>query len=214
MNKLQTKAVEKAEQLREQFGGTIFAFPIEENNPFSSYAVVMYAGGKYFAYPEASDISTASVGVLTLLEEMKKNGMAADYESDVRLISYQAQMDAPSIIMRRLKKEASHKPFFKENDYTKGSEDTEDLISARGTLKLSYLEMTEEKNSKASQFMDEYYKILSTRKYGKTAAAIRQEVRRMTKDQACAWLEQTYEKYIHNDMEVFSIISGLGGEKS
>lgn len=104
MNNLQTKSIEKAKQLREQLGGTIFGFPIDENNPFSQYAVVMYAAGQYFAYPTATDISEAATGIMILLGEMKKHGYDTDYERNVRLISYQAQMDAPSTVMRRLKK--------------------------------------------------------------------------------------------------------------
>jgi hypothetical protein len=95
---------QKAKLLKEQLGGTIFAFPIEEENPFSRYAVVMYAGNKYFVYPEASDISTAAVGVATILEQLKKNGHDSNYARNVRFVSFQTQMDAPSVTMRRLKK--------------------------------------------------------------------------------------------------------------
>jgi len=204
----QTQSIEKAKQLRERVGGTIFAFPNQEDNPLSSYAIVMYAGGRYFPYPNATDISMASAGVLILLEELKKVGQDADYERNVRIVSYQAQMDAPSTVMRQLRKSHS-KPFFSGDDYKEASEEAEDTISARGVLKLSYIQMTEEKNPKAILFMDEYYKLLATRKYGKTAAAIKQEVRKMTKDQALRWLEKTFEKHVHEDMEIFSIISSL-----
>lgn len=97
-----------AKSLRAKFGGTIFAFPIEENNPFSTYAVVVYAGGKYFVYPEASNISDAALGVTTILREFKKIGEAVDYERNVRFISYQTQMDAPNVTMRRLKKDSTN----------------------------------------------------------------------------------------------------------
>jgi len=96
--------ISKAKQIRESLGGTIFSFPVDEVNPFSPYAVVMYAAESYFVYPRATDISEAALGVLTILKELKKNGMNADYKRNVRLISYQAQMDAPSVVMRRLKK--------------------------------------------------------------------------------------------------------------
>lgn len=105
---------QKAKLLKEQLGGTVFAFPIEEENPFSRYAVVMYAGKKYFVYPEASDISTAAVGVATILEQLKKNGHDSNYQRNVRFVSFQAQTDAPSIIMRRLKKnDYLTKPYIK-----------------------------------------------------------------------------------------------------
>ena len=104
----QNQSIEKAKELKERLGGTIFAFPVEADNPFSSYSIVMYAGGQYFHYPNATDISEAASGILTLLEEMKKSGMDADYERNVRLVSYQAQMDAPSVVMRKLKKGKCH----------------------------------------------------------------------------------------------------------
>lgn len=69
--------------------------------------------------------------------------------------------------------------------------------------------MVEEGNQKACQFMEHYYRLLAMRKYGKTAAAIRQEVRKMGKDQVLGWLEQTFEKYIHNDMEVMKFLDIL-----
>ena len=99
-----SEVISTAKQLRERLGGTIFAFPTEENNPFSPYAVVVYAGGKFFVYPSAIDISEAATGVLTIMKEFQKIGMATNYEKDVRLVSYQSQMDAPSVVMRRLKK--------------------------------------------------------------------------------------------------------------
>lgn len=101
---MRKQAIETAKALREQLGGTIFAFPIEPDNPFSTYAVVVYAGGEYFVYPEATDVSEAATGVLVILEEFKKIGLAKDYDEDVRMITYKAQMDAPSVVMRRLKR--------------------------------------------------------------------------------------------------------------
>lgn len=101
---MKKQAIETAKSLREQLGGTIFAFPIEPDNPFSTYAVVVYAEGQYFVYPEATDITEAAAGILTILDEFKKRGLAKDYNKDVRMISYQKQMDAPSVTMRRLKR--------------------------------------------------------------------------------------------------------------
>ena len=103
-NKFKAQAIAKARQLKESMGGTIFAFPNEKDSPFSSYTVVMCAMGRYFVYPHATDISEAATGIHTILEELKRNGMDADYERNVRLILYQAQADAPSTVMRRLKK--------------------------------------------------------------------------------------------------------------
>jgi hypothetical protein len=95
--------IQKATEFHKQLGGTIFAFPIEENNPHSEYAVVVYAGNQYFVYPQASDVSLAASGVVTVLDLMKQAGLAIDYENDVRFISYKIQIDAPNVVMRRLK---------------------------------------------------------------------------------------------------------------
>ena len=209
VNDFQAQAIAMSKEFKEKLDGTIFAFPIEENNPFSSYAVVMYAGGRYFSYPDATNISEASAGVLAILSELEKRGQDANYERNVRIISYQAQMDAPSTVMRQLKKEQMTRPLFTEgDDLTEESK----LISACGILKLSYIMMVDGKNLKASRYMDEYYRLLATRKYGKTAAAIKQEVRKMGKDKAIEWLEQTYKKYVYDDMDLIGILNSLGGK--
>lgn len=102
--KMKKQAIETAKSIREQLGGTIFAFPIEPENPYSTYAVVVYAGGEYFVYPEATDITEAATGIMTILEEFKKIGLAKEYNTDVRMITYKTQIDAPSVTMWRLKR--------------------------------------------------------------------------------------------------------------
>lgn len=203
----------KAEDLRKQLGGTIFAFPINEADPLSKYAVVMYAGEKYHVYPECTDVSQAAVGVKTILEQLAKHGMDADYQRNVRFIHYEAQMNAPSVTMRRLKKDpTTHTNAQPIADYTPRDDgEAGYYVSARGVLKFSYLSMVDDNLPKAKQFMDEYYKLLAMRRYGKTAAAIRQEVRRMNKDQGVKWIEATYRKYIHDDTEIMNILQTLGG---
>lgn len=215
MNKSRIK--EKAAELRQRQGGTIFSFPIHEEEPFSEYAVVVYAGGKYFVYPEAADISFAALGIKTILEQFKKHGQDDNYDRNVRLISYDAQINAPSVTMRRARNTpgmvSSRTPVFTEGIDVTPKEDSEELmISARGVLKLSCLEMLD-KNPKGVQFMDKYYQLLAMRKYGKTAAAIKQEVRRMNKDQAIQWIERTYKHYILDDMEVMNIMQTVAGNK-
>jgi hypothetical protein len=214
MNNLQAQSISTAKQLREKLGGRIFSFPIEDDNPFSKYAVVVYAPevDKYFVYPNAEDISLAAAGVLKITELFKQEGIDINYDRDVRLISHQAQMDAPSTTMRRLKKGNVSKPFYGlGKDFTKEAGETENIsFSARGVLKVSLLEMVDEKNPKATQFMERYYQLLAMRKYGKTAAAIKQEVRKMSKNQAFRWLEQTFENYIHDDAEIMNIFHSLG----
>ena len=213
MNDYESIAIAKAKQIKEQLGGMIFAFPVEEDNPFSAYAVVMCVGGQYFVYPKAADISEASVGVLTVLDELKKRHMATDYSKDVRFISCQAQMDAPSVTMRRLKKANISNPVMeKEKDFADGEGKDNLLLSMRGVIKISYLSVINDDNEPAKRFMQEYYKLLAMHRYGKTAAAIKQEVRRMTKDQAIRWIEQTYERYIQDSQEIVDIFSKVARE--
>lgn len=216
MSDFETQVISTAKAIRERAGGIIFAFPIEENNPFSSYAVVVYMAeaDKYFVCPKAEDISLASAGVLQIMELFRKEGIKINYDRDVRLVSYQAQMDAPSTVMRQLKKECMSKPAFEKIvDISEGDEETGKIISARGVIKFSYLAMVDDRMPKAIQFMNEYYRLLAMRKYGKTASAIRQEVRKMSKDQAIKWIESTYKRYIHDDMEIVNIFNRIAAQK-
>lgn len=203
---------ETAETLKSQVGGTIFAFPIDDRDPFSKYAVTMYTGEEYKTFPDTLVFEEAADGVAQLLEGLKENGFDADYERNVRFVSYEAQVNAPSVTMRRLKKG----PYLQRTGYLNEGVDivpTDDGydISARGLIKFSYLQMIDDKTPKAALFMDEYYKLLAMRKYGKTAAAIKQEVRRMDKDEAVKWIERSYTKYIHDDMEVMNIMQTIKG---
>lgn len=100
----------RAENMRKELGGTIFAFPVEEENPFPKYAVVMFVGGEYKVFPETANIEEAATGILIILEQMQKEGHDVNYTKDVRFVNYQAQIDAPSVTMRRLKKENVSKP--------------------------------------------------------------------------------------------------------
>jgi len=79
-------------------------FLLSRITPIPHTPLFVYAGGEYFVYPEATDITEAATGIMTILEEFKKIGIAKDYNTDVRMITYKAQMDAPSVIMRRLKR--------------------------------------------------------------------------------------------------------------
>ncbi|WP_025693054.1 hypothetical protein [Paenibacillus zanthoxyli] len=201
---------QKAADLRERAGGTIFGFPIHEEDPRSPYAVVVYSGGMYHVYPEAADISLAALGVKTILDKMIEHGYDVNFEKDVRLVSYEAQMNAPDVRMRRLKKENLSKPLLeREVDYLIRNEEEGALINARGLLKWTYIEMVDERNPKAIQFMGEYYKILAGQRYGKTAAAIKQEVRRMTKDEGIKWIERTYARYVKDDSTIMDIMQRL-----
>lgn len=200
----------RAHELRERLGGTIFVFPIEEDNPYSNYAVVVYRQGIYFVYPQAADVSLAAAGVMTIVDLFKNEGISVTYEKDVRFISYQAQMDGPNVMMRRLKKEAGCvRPIYGGDDVRDGTEETGPLLSARGTLKLIYLSMVDDNMPKAAQLMDKYYELLAAKRYGKPARAIRKEVRRLSKNEAISWIERTYEQFINDPMEVFNLFEEI-----
>ncbi|PAD73696.1 hypothetical protein [Paenibacillus campinasensis] len=201
----------RAQELRKELGGTIFSFPIVEEDPHSKYAVAVYMGRNNFRiYPNPLTIEEASAGIIATLEAFKENGFDHDYDRNVRLVSYQAQIDAPNLTMRRLKKANVSKPLFEEGiDLLRKSGDEEVMFSGRGLLKWTYIEMIDNKNAKAIQFMDEYYKLLAMRKYGKTAAAIRQEVRRKTKEQGIEWIERTFKQFISDGREIINIMNML-----
>lgn len=203
----ESQVIEMAKALRERAGGMIFAFPIEEDNPFSKYAVVVYMAeaGHYHVYPNAVDISVAASGVFTIMDLFKKEGIDIDYERDVRLVSYEAQINAPSTVMWPFRKELQ-KYNTPKRSFNSPKDDGEILLYAQGVLKLTYAAMIDENNPKATWFMNEYYKLLAMRKYGKTASAIRQEVRKMSKGEAMNWIDRTYKRYIHDDTEIMKLL--------
>jgi hypothetical protein len=203
----------RAAQLKEQLGGKIFAFPVNDADPFSKYAITMdLGGGHYKTYPKPMTINEAAACIKMLLERLSEEGVNVDYSRDVRFISYQAQMDAPDVTMRRLKKSNVDKLLMENGvDVMPHPDDPETMLfSARGIVKFSLLEMLD-KNPKGARFMDEYFKLLALRRYGKTAAAIRQEVRRMSKSEAIRWVERTYERYISDSQEIINIVRLIGG---
>lgn len=205
-----SKIEQRAKEIREQHGGRIFSFPIHEEDPYSKYIVAIHLGNdQYNIYPEALSIEEAAAGIMATLEGFKEEGWDDDYERNVRFISHEAQMDSPNLTMRRLKKANVSRPLLELGvDMSKKEDDPEEyLISGRGLVKWTYIEMVDSKNAKAIRFMNEYYKLLAMRKYGKTAAAIKQEVRRMTKEQAVEWIEKTYKRYIPDSSEIFNIMN-------
>lgn len=212
MIKLDIAAIETcADDMRRRHGGTIFSFPVEPENPFSEYAVTVFTGEGYKTFPNSLNIQNAAGGIHQILEGFKKSGIDADYGRNVRLASYEAQVNAPDVTMRRLKKENVFSRTLNESADVSPIDGGEYAVSARGLIKFSYLSMVEDKLPKAIEFMDKYYQLLAMRKYGMTAAAIKQEVRRMNKDEAVQWIEQTYSKYVRDDMEVMNIMESLKG---
>lgn len=216
MNKLIVE--QRADEIRKERGGKIFAFPYEIDNPHSKYVVTLYTGDQYITYPKLlDDISDAAAGVQRLLETLKRNGQDADFERVVRFVSYEAQVNAPDVRMRKLKKEghlinqSAPRGFLKTGVDVKPFENGEEgyNFSAQGVIKMSYLTMVEDKTPNASKFMNDYYKLLAMKKYGKTAAGIKQEVYRMDKSEAISWIERTYKKYVNSDFEIFDIFNSL-----
>lgn len=205
-----TEIEQKADAIKKQHGGKIFAFPIDEQDPFSKYAVTMFTGWEYKTFPNLLGMEEAAAGVAQILESLRENGLDADFERNVRMVSYDAQFNAPSVTMHRLKKEAGIKP---SGDLKEGTDITPTAegynFSGRGLVKFSYLQMIDDDLPKAAQFMNKYYELLAMKRYGKTAAAIKQEVRRMNKDAAIKWIEQTYARYINDPMQVSDILNGL-----
>ncbi|MFI8709841.1 hypothetical protein ACIGHG_22945 [Bacillus sp. NPDC077411] len=202
-----TAIQEQARLYQKQLGGEIFAFPVEEENPHSLYAVVVYAGDKFHVFSEAVTIEEAGVGIHTILDSFEKEGIKKDYKTAVRFMTGEPQLNAPNVTMRRLKKKQTVVSSDNNSDFI--NQNGEYLLSARGVLIFSYLSMVDEQLPKAIQFMNKYYRTLAARGYGKSAAGIKKEVNRMDKDQAVNWLKQTFDKYLGNGDEVIRIMHSL-----
>jgi hypothetical protein len=198
----------KATELMGEVGGKIFAFPINEQDPFSLYAVTMWTGAEFKTFPQTFGMEEAASGIKHILDTLKKEGLDSNYERLVRFVSYEAQINAPSVTMRRLKKGSTSPGYLKDGVDITPTKDGYNF-SGRGLVKFSYLQMMDDDLPNAAQFMNKYYELLAMKRYGKTAAAIKQEVRRMKKDAAVKWIEQTYAKYIHDPMEVMNIMQTL-----
>lgn len=105
--------IEMARKLRKQVGGFILAFPIEDENPFSEYAVVVYEGNQYFVYPQANNLQFAAVGINAIISSYEKTGKKINFKRDVRLVSYEPQINAPDITTRRIR-DAGHFQMIRE----------------------------------------------------------------------------------------------------
>ncbi|MDA8336011.1 MAG: hypothetical protein M0Z41_13690 [Peptococcaceae bacterium] len=100
---------QKAIDLRNRLGGTIFIFPAEAENPYSEYAMAAYVGGgKWKICPGTGEIQDVCGGLAGAIQESAAMGVHIDYNRDVRIITYPAQMNAPSVIMRRLRDNPGH----------------------------------------------------------------------------------------------------------
>ena len=206
----------KAIDYRQQLGGKYFAFPVDPFDSASKYAIVVFTVDHFHTFPHPLTVEEAAAGLRSLIEEVEQEiGRKVIYDQEVRFISYAAQMDGPNITMRRLKKSGEFTcqtgGYLKRGEDVTESEEvgeTKYLFTGRGLVKFSYLLAVDEKFPKAERFMDGYYRLLALHKYGKAVAEIRREVQRMSKDDAIRWIERTYERYIHNDTEVFDLMKG------
>lgn len=201
----------KAAEIRSRLGGTIISFPVEEENPFSRYAITVFMGEGYQTFLEPLTAQETAMCILQTLQGFREAGFDDDYERNVRFAFGEAQMNAPDVAMRQLKKlDAGRAPLEPDVDVAPNPDDPDSLLfSTRGVLKLSLLGMID-KNPKGIQFMDAYYRLLASKRYGKTAAAIKQEVRRTDRQEALRWAERTFKQYATDD-EVFGLMQGLSG---
>ncbi|ASS64710.1 hypothetical protein [Paenibacillus sp. RUD330] len=207
MNKAEIE--KRAVSYREQLGGKVIMFPVDELNPISLYAVCIHDGKKFFVYDKAVPVEEAASYIKVFMEALEAEGLDSDYSRDVRFISSEAQMKG-HLTLRRLKKEDDRK----QQAVQRFDEDFQDdgkggkLISARGLISLSYRLMVEEKNPVATEFMNNFFRLLQTRRYGKTAAAIKQELRRMSLIERDEWINRIYSssRYIQCAEEVFALV--------
>ncbi|HHY67906.1 MAG TPA: hypothetical protein GX517_12070, partial [Alicyclobacillus sp.] len=169
---MNTRQIEKrAEFLRQQLGGLIFAFPINEEDPYSKFAVVVYTGDGFRAFPEPLDVSEAAAGIASIVEGLEENGHRVDFDREVRFLVGATQLNGPNVLMRRLRENSRHYDYRRIDDMG-----GETAFTPRGFLKMGYLLMAEEGNVIGSRVMDEYCRFLAARRYGKPAAEIRKEV--------------------------------------
>lgn len=95
--------IKKAKNIAKGNGGKIFAFPTEEENPFSKFALVVRSGSKYIVFGELLEIQEVAQGILETIKTLKRNGINTNYDNDVRFVFYEAQMNSPSLIMKELR---------------------------------------------------------------------------------------------------------------
>lgn len=208
MNK--QEKIQAAKEIHEGAGGTLFAFPVDPEDPLSRYAVVAKITDRYEVYDEIMCMEEAAQCIAGALEMYREEGIDADYDDNVRFIMHDAQMNAPSTTMRRLKKNGGSSTTpqpLNDSDFIDNGDDT--LITAKGVIRLSHYTMVSDNNKKAKRFMFAYYKLLSNRGYGKTAREIKREVSKKTIPQVNTWIENTYAKYVYDPMEIMDILNGL-----
>lgn len=93
----------KAKDIRKNNGGRIFAFPILEEDPFSKYAIVVDTGKRLSIFQERLVVEEVAQCILVLIEMLERNGTEISYDQDVKFISYDAQINSPSITMKKLR---------------------------------------------------------------------------------------------------------------
>ncbi|ASS66522.1 hypothetical protein [Paenibacillus sp. RUD330] len=207
MNKAEIE--KRAISYREQLGGNVIVFPIDELNPISLYAVCIHDGKKFFVYEKPVPVEEAAAYIKVFLEALEAEGLDSDYSRNVRFISSEAQMKG-HVTLRRLNKEDERRRQALQRHDEDFQEDGQGgkLISARGLIMVSYRMMVEEKNPGATEFMNNFFRLLENRRYGKTAAAIKQEVRRMSVIERDEWINKIYSspRFIHSAEEIFALM--------
>lgn len=101
MNK--KKMIKRAKRIKKDSGGKVFAFPIDRDDPFSKYVLVLDLGVEFNVFPEKLDITEVAQCIFEAIQIFERNGFKISYEEDVRFVVYEAQMNAPSVTMRRLR---------------------------------------------------------------------------------------------------------------
>ncbi|ADG06744.1 hypothetical protein [Kyrpidia tusciae] len=97
---------QKAEFLRQQLGGLIVAFPTDEADPYSKFAVVVYTGDGFRAFPKPLDVSEAAAGIASMVEGLDENGHRVDFDREVRFLVGATQFNGPNVLMRRLREDS------------------------------------------------------------------------------------------------------------
>lgn len=85
------EVIKKAKEIAKNTGGKIFAFPVENDNPFSQFALVVRISGKYMVFDDLLDMRGVAQGILETRKMLNKNGIKTNYDKDVRFVLYEPQ---------------------------------------------------------------------------------------------------------------------------
>ncbi len=199
-----SKIKQKVRELQNINGGKIFVFPISPDDPFSKYTFTIDTGKEVIVFPNEMGMEEAAGAIDYVLKSFKEEGIDISYEEDVRFIMNEAQVNAPSVTMRRLKKEHHFQPI------TPIKKDDEVLLSACGVLILTYFAVKDENNAKADRLLNDYCRLLSQRKYGGSTSQIKRNLMLMSREEAVKNLRQVHGKYV-SDIELLELFNSMTG---